>query len=106
VRRQSEHFATYGKALDQLAARGLIYPCFCSRAEIEAELALRPTRRMPDGPLYPGHLSASLCRGAAGQDRRRRGTLPSGSTAERAAKEAGPYHFFDETWAASQASRC
>ena len=31
VRRQSEHFADYGRALDQLDQRGLIYPCFCTR---------------------------------------------------------------------------
>src|SRR6266446_6950825 len=34
VRRQSDHFADYGKVLDQLDARGLTYPCFCSRADI------------------------------------------------------------------------
>src|ERR1044071_9372951 len=36
VRRQSEHFADCGRALDQLDARGLIYPCFCTRADIAA----------------------------------------------------------------------
>ena len=45
VRRQSEHFATYGKALDQLGARGLIYPCLCSRAASSASWRHRPTRR-------------------------------------------------------------
>src|SRR5215813_2313092 len=34
VRRQSEHFADYGKVLDGLTGRGLIYPCFCTRADI------------------------------------------------------------------------
>src|SRR4051794_29914475 len=28
VRRQSEHFADYGHAIDTLQRRGLIYPCF------------------------------------------------------------------------------
>ena len=28
VRRQSEHFADYGKVLDELDRRGLVYPCF------------------------------------------------------------------------------
>src|SRR3981081_1866428 len=35
VRRQSEHFADYGKVLDRLDRRGLVSPCFCSRAERE-----------------------------------------------------------------------
>src|SRR5689334_24459325 len=36
VRRQSDHFADYGQALDRLDARGLVYPCFCSRVDIAA----------------------------------------------------------------------
>src|SRR5258708_24554204 len=34
VRRQSGHFGAYSHALDQLERRGLIYPCFCTRADI------------------------------------------------------------------------
>src|ERR1700756_4843635 len=34
VRKQSEHFADYAAALDKLDAAGLIYPCFCTRADI------------------------------------------------------------------------
>src|SRR6476620_5319778 len=34
VRRQSEHFARYREAIEQLSAQGLIYPAFESRAEI------------------------------------------------------------------------
>jgi glutamyl-Q tRNA(Asp) synthetase len=51
VRRQSEHFADYQAALDRLAAAGLLYPCFCSRADIAAAGA---APQGPDGPLYPG----------------------------------------------------
>lgn len=59
VRRQSEHFAAYGAALHQLRARSLIYPCFCTRKEIAAEIALSAgAPQGPDGPLYPG-----TCRG-------------------------------------------
>ena len=36
VRRQSEHFALYGRVIDQLQRCGLIYPCFCSRVDIAA----------------------------------------------------------------------
>src|SRR5262249_3816023 len=39
VRRQSEHFDEYGAVLDGLTDRGLIYPCFCTRAEIAREVA-------------------------------------------------------------------
>ena len=38
VRRQSEHFEDYQKALDQLNEQGLIYPCFCTRSEIRNEI--------------------------------------------------------------------
>ena len=39
VRRQSEHFAEYRQALDRLIARGLAYPCFCTRAQLAAAMA-------------------------------------------------------------------
>ena len=50
---QSEHFTEYLAAADKLIAMGLLYPCFASRAEIDA--AADPARVDPDGaPLYPG----------------------------------------------------
>jgi glutamyl-Q tRNA(Asp) synthetase len=65
VRRQSDHFADYRAALDQLAAQGVIYPCFCTRADIQAEIARAgQAPHGPDGPLYPG-----MCR-ALGEDER------------------------------------
>ncbi|HML14355.1 MAG TPA: tRNA glutamyl-Q(34) synthetase GluQRS [Xanthobacteraceae bacterium] len=59
VRRQSEHFAAYRQALDQLSAMGLLYPSFESRADIARLVAARDQAglwpRDPDGvPLYPG----------------------------------------------------
>ena len=59
VRRQSEHLDAYLDALNKLAARGLVYPSFESRAEIARLVAQReangPWPRDPDGaPLYPG----------------------------------------------------
>ncbi|ABA04013.1 glutamyl-tRNA synthetase, class Ic [Nitrobacter winogradskyi Nb-255] len=59
VRRQSEHLADYRAALDRLAALGLLYPSFESRAEIAALVNAREMDggwpRDPDGaPLYPG----------------------------------------------------
>jgi glutamyl-Q tRNA(Asp) synthetase len=52
---QSERLALYAAALDGLKARGLAYPCFCTRSEIAAEIrssALAP--HGPEGPVYPG----------------------------------------------------
>jgi glutamyl-Q tRNA(Asp) synthetase len=57
VRRQSEHFDAYRAARDRLAARGLLYPAFESRAEIARMIAAQGAEapRDPDGaPLYPG----------------------------------------------------
>ncbi|WP_076865328.1 tRNA glutamyl-Q(34) synthetase GluQRS [Bradyrhizobium mercantei] len=59
VRRQSEHFAAYGAAIDRLAAQGLIYPSFESRAEVARLVTGKEAGgawpRDPDGaPLYPG----------------------------------------------------
>lgn len=55
IRRQSEHMADYEHALDRLRIMDVIYPCFCTRAEIKAEISGSPTApHGPDGPLYPG----------------------------------------------------
>jgi glutamyl-Q tRNA(Asp) synthetase len=57
VRIQSQHLPEYRAALDSLASRGLLYPCFCTRADIKQHLA---APHGPDGPIYPGtcrHLS-------------------------------------------------
>ncbi len=58
VLRQSQRLAIYAEAVARLRGRGLLYPCFCSRADIAAA-ATAP--HGPDGPLYTGtcrHLSA------------------------------------------------
>ena len=97
VRRQSDHFADYGRVLDRLDARGLIYPCFCTRADMAASAsAPHATEMGPDGPLYPG-----TCRHFSAEERRAR--IAAGREhcmrldAMRAAEEAGPYAFVDET---------
>jgi glutamyl-Q tRNA(Asp) synthetase len=63
VRVQSAHFDDYQKVLDRLADRDLLYPCFCTRKDIQAEIAqIGNAPHGPDGALYPGtcrHLSAS-----------------------------------------------
>jgi glutamyl-Q tRNA(Asp) synthetase len=55
VRRQSEHLDDYAAALDRLRALGVVYPCFCTRAAIEREVAaMTSAPHGPEGPLYPG----------------------------------------------------
>lgn len=56
VRVQSRHLVDYQAVLDELAERGLVYPCFCSRTDIAREIAASAAApHGPDGaPLYPG----------------------------------------------------
>lgn len=66
--RQSTRMGAYAEALAALKALGLVYPCFCTRAEIAAEIARAgEAQHGPDGPLYPGTCK-SLPRGE-GADR-------------------------------------
>jgi glutamyl-Q tRNA(Asp) synthetase len=54
VLRQSEHFADYHKTLHQLQEMGVIYPCFCTRKEIEAEINHSPNApHLGDTVVYP-----------------------------------------------------
>jgi glutamyl-Q tRNA(Asp) synthetase len=52
----------YSTALESLAGRLLLYPCFCTRADIAREIAaIGHAPHGADGPLYPGtcrHLPA------------------------------------------------
>ena len=55
--RQSERGDAYAAALDALWARGLLYPCTCTRRDIAEALAAPQegaARDGPDGPVYPG----------------------------------------------------
>lgn len=100
VRRQSEHMADYAKALDALRAQDLLYPCFCTRREIQAEIASagaapHGSRSVgPDGPLYPG-----TCRGLSAPEREARieGGMPFAWRLDmgRAARRAGPLTWHD-----------
>lgn len=57
---QSERLALYVAALARLKEMGLVYPCFCTRADIAASVA---APHSPDGALYPG-----TCRGLVAPD--------------------------------------
>ena len=55
VRRQSEHLPEYQVAAEQLLDRGLLYPCFCTRRDIQREIAAAGgAPHGSEGPLYPG----------------------------------------------------
>lgn len=95
VIRQSERMAAYGAALAQLDAAGLLYPCFCTRKDIRAEIARAgQAPHGPDGPLYPG-----ICRHLTPTDREAR--LARGEAhalrldMDRAIQRAGPLTFTD-----------
>ena len=68
IRKQSQHFDDYRAALSKLDARGLLYPCFCTRREIQAEIAR--AGGAPQGELgapYPG-----ICRKLSAAEREAR----------------------------------
>lgn len=68
VRRQSDHWDDYRVALTKLEALGLLYPCFCTRREIQEEIARAGNAPQgPDGPLYPG-----TCRNRSADERSER----------------------------------
>ena len=60
---QHDREEAYRAAFDALAARGLVYPCFCTRADLHAASA--PHRG--EKPVYPG-----TCRGLSDEERARR----------------------------------
>ncbi|MBV8778155.1 MAG: tRNA glutamyl-Q(34) synthetase GluQRS [Alphaproteobacteria bacterium] len=55
VRRQAEHLADYAAALRRLDTAGLLYRCFCTRKEIQAEIARAGSAPQgEEAALYPG----------------------------------------------------
>jgi glutamyl-Q tRNA(Asp) synthetase len=96
VVRQSRRLPLYAEALARLKARGLAYPCFCTRSAIAAEIAASAAAPHPgsasgaggpDGPLYPG-----TCRRLSGEERTARMAEPHAWRLDiaKAAAEAGP----------------
>ena len=63
---QSRRTPLYAETLEQLKARGLVYPCFCTRADIAASLT---APHGDAGSAYPG-----TCRGLADDPERRAST--------------------------------
>lgn len=68
VIRQSERGEAYEAALQKLDSMGLLYPCFCTRKQILAEIqASGGAPHGFDGPVYPG-----TCRNLAPSERQGR----------------------------------
>jgi glutamyl-Q tRNA(Asp) synthetase len=90
--RQSQRLDAYRAALGALGAGGLLYPCFCTRADI-ANAATAP--HGPDGPVYPG-----TCRRIDPLERQRRmDTEPHAwrLAMDRATGLTGALHWHDAT---------
>jgi glutamyl-Q tRNA(Asp) synthetase len=52
--RQTQRIAAYDGALDSLRERNLVYPCFCTRREIQEEWArIGAAPQGPEAPVYP-----------------------------------------------------
>lgn len=65
---QSERGEAYAAALRQLRELEVVYPCFCTRREIQEEVArMGNAPHGPDGALYPG-----TCRGLGFSERSER----------------------------------
>lgn len=93
--RQMERVPAYELALGRLRELGVVYPCFCTRREIEEEVArMRGAPQGPEGPLYPG-----TCKHRSDGERRERiaGGLPFSwrLDAGKASLQCGPLGFDD-----------
>lgn len=53
--RQTARLTAYDAALIRLQEKGVVYPCFCTRREIDEEIArMAGAPHGPEGPHYPG----------------------------------------------------
>lgn len=68
VWRQSERMRVYRDALDRLEGLGVLYPCFCTRADIRREI-----ETMGGAPQdHVGHVYSGRCRGLSPDQRAER----------------------------------
>ena len=91
---QSQRLDLYQAALDRLKAAALVYPCFCTRAEIAREIAAAGSApHGPDGPTYPG-----TCRALGEDERAARIAEPHAWRLDmaKAIATAGPLEWHDE----------
>jgi glutamyl-tRNA synthetase len=71
---QSTRHQAYQAALEQLRGEGLLYPCFCSRAEI-ARAASAPHGDSEEGPRYPGTCASLSVEAVKERSQRKRPAL-------------------------------
>ena len=83
---QSERLDLYAEALERLKAADMVYPCFCTRADIAASAS---APHGPEGALYPG-----TCRGMTSPDL----TQPHAWRLDvgKATASAGPLYWMDD----------
>lgn len=71
---QSQRTEHYDAALERLKRQGELYPCYCSRAEIQ-RAASAPHGLSDEGPIYPGTCRSLSAEARAERERTRRPAL-------------------------------
>lgn len=95
VWRQSDHMADYAATLDRLNQEGLLFPCFCTRKDLQQEAANAASApHGPDGPLYPG-TCRTLSRTEAAERQAAGEAYALRLNMTEAARRAGPLQFHD-----------
>ncbi|WP_081735090.1 tRNA glutamyl-Q(34) synthetase GluQRS [Paenibacillus gorillae] len=87
---QSERDEWYAAALDRLEQNGLLYPCFCSRAELLA-VASAPHGLSEEGPAYGG-----TCRCLSPEEQKKRKAIKAPSLRFRIGEDHSSISFHDE----------
>ena len=93
VWRQSDRLGVYAAALERLRGDGLVYPCFCTRADIAASASAPhawPGGETPSAP--PGHLPRD-----AGEGSMRSSPLPRSGGGARRAEGGSPGAIYSGT---------
>lgn len=103
--RQSQRWSEYQAALQALKDRGVVYPCFCTRKEIQAMASAPQQGDEQEGVIYPG-----ICRGLSQEEQSRRMKERPGYAwrldAEKAAGMVGDLAFYDRVHGACVVDPC
>ena len=94
---QSERLDAYAEALDDLERRGLLYPCFCTRADIAAEIAASAQAPHASAEKAPTHYPGTCRRLPQAERERLRAERPHAWRLDsgRALGQAGPLAWTD-----------
>jgi glutamyl/glutaminyl-tRNA synthetase len=88
---QSECFPSYCAALEKLRAGGFIYPCICSRKDIQQ--AAQAPHAADDEVIYPGKCRSILPAETAGRKFSWRFRVPDGESISFTDQNLGPHSF-------------